>query len=361
MFNFSQLQGIHLEITNNCQAKCPMCSRNHHGGMINPLIEITEWSFDDFKAIITQEVLDQINSIYFCGNFGDPLLNKDLIKMCQYVRDSSDVSIRIHTNASLRNSQWWRELAKSLPKEHMVIFGIDGLADTHSKYRIGTNYNTIIKNARTFISNGGRAEWAFIVFKHNQHQVLEAKKIAKEIGFEKFTIKHSNRFLKEPKFEVYDSTGKTVDILEPSSETPIKFLDRKAIKDYRKMVNDSEIECHALKMKEIYIDANKNLMPCCFLASAPYNYSPPEDAISEVRMHILEQHNKLIDELGCTSTLEKSIKEIINLKSYQTVWDKYWSTDKLVICARTCGKNKFSKPKDQFIERKILKGNDRCL
>ena len=82
MFPFTDLEQIHLEITNNCQASCPMCSRNHHGGQENPLIKIQEWTLEDFKHIINQEVLDQIDSLYFCGNFGDPLLNNNLIQMC---------------------------------------------------------------------------------------------------------------------------------------------------------------------------------------------------------------------------------------------------------------------------------------
>ena len=39
MFSFSDLENIHLEITNRCQASCPMCSRNYHGGLENPLIK----------------------------------------------------------------------------------------------------------------------------------------------------------------------------------------------------------------------------------------------------------------------------------------------------------------------------------
>ena len=30
------------------------------------------------------------------------------------------------------------------------------------------------------------AEWQMLVFKHNQHQIDEAKQMAKEIGFNKF-------------------------------------------------------------------------------------------------------------------------------------------------------------------------------
>ena len=95
MFPFKDLKQIHLEITNNCQASCPMCSRNIHGGLPNPLISINEWTLDQFKSIINQEVLDQIDEIYFCGNFGDPLLNNDLLEMCRYVKDNSNVFVRM--------------------------------------------------------------------------------------------------------------------------------------------------------------------------------------------------------------------------------------------------------------------------
>ena len=65
MFKFSELHQIHLEITNNCQASCPMCSRNHHGGIDNPLIKINSWTLEHFRHTINQEVLDQINALYF--------------------------------------------------------------------------------------------------------------------------------------------------------------------------------------------------------------------------------------------------------------------------------------------------------
>ena len=55
MFKFSQLKQIHLEITNNCQASCPMCSRNIHGGIDNPLISLASWDLDMFKHIMNKE------------------------------------------------------------------------------------------------------------------------------------------------------------------------------------------------------------------------------------------------------------------------------------------------------------------
>lgn len=356
MFPFSELKQIHLEITNNCQASCPMCSRNHHGGQENPLIKIQEWTIDDFKKIITCEVLNQIDNLYFCGNFGDPLLNNNLVEMCQHVANSSNVSIRIHTNGSLRSAEWWQQLVRALPKEHLVIFGIDGLEDTHSRYRIGTHYNKIIKNAEAFIAAGGRAEWAYIVFEHNQHQVDTAKCIATELGFERFTTKNSSRFVGDTNFNVYDKNGNTVDTLRPPTNTVIKFLDKKTIDNYKEIVQNTEIDCYVCKTKEVYIDAFKNLMPCCFLASIPYNYSKINNLIYSVSQHALQQYAELTSELGTINTVERSVKDIIDSQAYQTVWTKYWTTKTLITCARTCGNNKLSKPIDQFIARESLNG-----
>ena len=41
-------------------------------------------------------------------------------------------------------------------------------------------------NAKAFIDEGGIAEWQYLKFKHNEHQVEEARKMAEDIGFDKF-------------------------------------------------------------------------------------------------------------------------------------------------------------------------------
>lgn len=357
MFPFNQLKQIHLEITNNCQASCPMCSRNHHGGVDNPLINVNNWTLEHFKNVINKEVLTQVDALYFCGNFGDPLLNNDLLEMCRYASTTNPtVQIRIHTNGSLRSGSWWKQLAQVLPADHVVVFAIDGLNDTHSIYRIGTDFNKIIDNAYDFIQAGGKAEWAFIRFKHNAHQVEAAKQLAMEVGFRSFVMKDSSRFVMESKFPVLDKTGAVTTFLEPADESKIVFIKKSDIDNYKAMVDASTIDCYALNNREIYIDAFGKLFPCCWLASTPYNYTEPSSPISAVRNEIQEQYNMLVADLGTIDTSIKSIKDIIDSVEFQTVWTKYWNDVKLITCARTCGINKLSKPIDQFADRETLDG-----
>lgn len=351
MFTFSQLENIHLEITNRCQASCPMCSRNFHGGLENPLIENNDWTITDFKQILTTEVLQQIKGFYLCGNFGDPIINNDLIDMCSYSRDvKPNLNIRLHTNGGARSTDWWKRLAKAMPQNHNVIFAIDGLADTHSLYRVGTDFNKVLENAKAFISAGGTAEWAFIKFKHNEHQLIACEALAKEHGFTRFTYKDSARFVATEQFPVYDSDGNTVRYLEPPTGSNINLITQDVIDNYKDIVDASEIDCYVKHTKEIYIDAYKKIMPCCFLASIPYNYAATNDATKSIRLEIEQQYKDLINDLGNTNALEKSIQDVLGSSAWQTVWNKYWGKEKLITCARTCGVNKLSKPKDQFIE-----------
>lgn len=342
MFQLADLKSLHLEITNRCQASCPMCSRNYHGGIDNPLLKDAEWTIDDFEKLISP-VLKQIRFINFCGNFGDPLLNKDLQLMTDFVK-TYNIHVDIHTNGSLRNDKWWACFPKHLPSSHRVIFAIDGLRDTHSLYRIGTDFDRILANAKTFIRAGGTAEWCFIKFKHNEHQVEAAKALADTYGFKYFSVKDSSRFNFETKYAVYNKQGITEYYLEPPTNSQTKYFDVKDLKAVEDLIDKTDIDCYAKHKGELYIDAHKQIMPCCFLAGIPYDYYRKKDTLQPPKDVIKKQYAQLIEDLGDT---KKGIKEVLESNSFQMVWNRYWTLQKLWTCARTCG-NTFNRPNDQI-------------
>jgi MoaA/NifB/PqqE/SkfB family radical SAM enzyme len=357
MFKFEELKTIHLEITNNCQAKCPMCSRNFHSGLPNPLLKLNGWTLSDFKKIMSVEVLNTIKFIYFCGNFGDPILNNDLIKMCEYVTSiNPNLTVSIHTNGGARKPSWWKELFHALPKNHNIHFAIDGLEDTHHLYRVGTTYNDVIQNASSFINEGGIAEWTFLKFKHNEHQVAECRSIAKSLGFKKFALKNSSRFLGDPKFKVLDKNGNITHFIEPPSESSLSLITTDVINSYKQLVQEADIHCIVKEKKEIYIDAHKKLMPCCWVSSIPSTYHEPIGPIPEfLDKEMKEQYLNLIKDLKGEKLLDAriGIRKIIETDEWQNVWKKYWNDEKMITCARICGKFKevtISQPNDQFIE-----------
>lgn len=350
MFKFDRLRNIHIEITNKCQASCPMCPRNIHGGIDNPLIKNADWSLEDFKTIFDKEVLAQLEKITFCGTFGDPMLNNSLVDMCRYIKDyAPHMDVRVHTNGSARNAEWWKSLVEALPKKHEVIFALDGLEDTQHLYRVGTNFNKIIENARTVIDAGGTAVWMFIRFKHNEHQVEQARTMSAELGFKNFVLKNTRRFDGE-KFVVIDRGGKPTHFLEQPTDNVVKFVNKKDLENYQEWKNATSVDCFSKSDREIYIDANFTLMPCCIMSAflytnydqsllESYNLYDPVTSINSVGSMIQTQVYEIIKELGGLDNLNAKyhgIKNIINRSQWQTMWEEKWKTNSSACCTILC-------------------------
>jgi len=349
MFRFEELERIHIEISSNCQASCPMCPRNYHGGLTNPDLLIKDWSLNDFKHIFNKELLFQIKGFYFCGNYGDPILNDNLINMVEYSKNvNPNVGIRIHTNGGARSEEWWKKLAKALPYKHNVHFAIDGLEDTLHLYRIGVTYDKLLKNAKSFIDAGGKATWSFIRFKHNEHQVEIARDRAKELGFENFVLKNTTRFTGgENKFEVYDKNGNVTHYLEAPTGNDLYKNDKKILDNSNLFKQTIKINCMVLEQKEIYIDCFKRVYPCCFLA-LPTMRKPPKNNNTEFQL-LCNQYDEYISKIFETNDASvKTIKSILNGNRWQSIdwYNEYWGENKMFICSRTCGKTEIIPEKD---------------
>lgn len=357
MYKFNEIKKLHLELSSMCQASCPMCARNEHGGLPNPNLIEKNLELEVFTKYIPIELLKQINSISMCGNYGDAIMNKDLLDIIKFIVSvNPNIELQLHTNASARTTKWWVELAKTLPKNHIVLFGIDGLEDTHHLYRIGTNFNKIIENAKAFISAGGRARWNFITFKHNQHQLEIARQMSKDLGFESFQEKQTSRFIGSHYFEVLDKNGNYQYKLESPTEQKIAFIDRKTVLNYKKLIQNCTISCEVEKTKSVFIDALGYLWPCCFLALVPYQYAKPDKLVYNFMLDSKSSLNKALEHFGGIEGLnvrKRSIKDIVDSEAWQTVWNHGFENKSVLMCARVCGKfpdTEISQCRDQFLD-----------
>ena len=66
MYNYNDIKEVHLEITQKCQAACPMCDRNENGGKDNRHIINAELSLADCKRIFEPEFIAQLRTMYIC-------------------------------------------------------------------------------------------------------------------------------------------------------------------------------------------------------------------------------------------------------------------------------------------------------
>jgi MoaA/NifB/PqqE/SkfB family radical SAM enzyme len=389
MYNYSDITTVHLEMTEACNASCPMCARNLNGGEVSPLLHGAELSITDIERIFPIDFIKQLNRLYMCGNYGDPAVAKDTLEAFAYFREhNANLNLSMHTNGSMKKPEWWAELARVVGKKGYIIFGLDGLEDTNHLYRQGTVWTKIMENAQAFIDAGGRARWDYIVFAHNEHQVEEAEALATKMGFEKFNIKKSNRFFSNTRGEVKQEHqagnrkgGATTLLAMPSDpkyhNAAIKNLENitkgqksdpyelittvEALKEKvgsQKFTKDVEkkkpmekywdsvpIKCKVAEEKSIYVTAEGYLQPCCWTAGQMYVWYWKEqggqiwNAINEAGLESLDLR-------------QHGIKNVVEGKFMQEIIPNSWNKSscaegKLAVCAKTCG-TKYDAFSEQF-------------
>ena len=358
MYQYSQIRTLHLEVTSKCNASCPMCLRNISGGRTNPRLPLTELKLSDIKEMFPSSFIKQLSRFYMCGNYGDPMMARDTLKIFQYLRNQNPaLHLSLFTNGSGRSASWWKDLAKTADVTH---FSIDGLADTNHIYRRGTDFQKIIASATAYLKAGGNAVWDYIVFRHNEHQVEEARSIAKKMGFKDFVVKKTGRFFSnqrsQVKFQqqVMNNKGEIEYFLEmpenPDYRNPSLMMSKNLTVTNESLYehfNQTPIACKVAAEKSIYISAEGYVFPCCWLANQLYPWY-----LKEREGQVWRFIDSLPNKEQSLSLKVQSLKGIVESLFFQKSVPESWhgkdiKKDKLQVCAKTCGKT-FDPFRDQF-------------
>ena len=240
---------IHIEPTSLCNASCPMCARNVNGKELNPYIRMKSLDLGWFKNNISTKDIKKLDKIYFCGTVGDPAATPELLEIIEYLKiNKPSLVIGLNTNGGLKTTEWWKQLGQLLNgKLDYCVFSIDGLNDTNHLYRVNVRWQKLMDNAMAYIGTGASAHWDMLIFKHNKHQVKQAKDIAYKMGFNWFRTKETDRW------DIYKDTD-----LEPVTEP-------------KTLVFDTEIDCERNREKSIFLDYTGKFWPCCHMAEAYLN------------------------------------------------------------------------------------------
>ena len=344
MYNYEDIKSIHLEVTQNCQAACPMCDRNMNGVGITPHINLDELSLVDCMNIFSPMFVKQLDTMYMCGNLGDPIVAKDTLEIFKYFRrHNPDMWLSMNTNAGAREETWWAELAKVFGRKGAVIFSVDGLEDTNHLYRQGVNWKIVERSMDAFIEAGGRARWDFLVFEHNQHQVEEAEALSKQKGFERFIAKKTGRFIdansnKKEKHQAKNRKGQdTTTLKKPEAKYQNKALTKQEaiLKKYGTMdayYDAAPIVCKVKKENSLFITAEGLALPCCWTAGRMYKWWHKDPKVEQIWDYIPKK-SKLNAKLGLDKVFETGI-----FKQIQDSWSlSSCEQGKLKVCAMKCG------------------------
>jgi len=329
------INSINAELSNYCNAACPMCSRfNFKLELRKDVTNNSHTSLDLIKDKIGLNIVKRLNRFYSCGTYGDGSMNPECLEIYEHLRKNNNTcQLELFTNGGARTPEFWSELAK-LGVE--VLFHIDGLEDTNHLYRRNVKWDKLMANARAFIAAGGKAGWRMFSFKHNQHQSSEAKDLAKSMGFKHFHLDFTSRW----KDYDYDGTFRDVDkiqvddyyIEKPSMEkkltTVVEKINKKILPN--EVVNDfatrkiSCVSCSNNKF-EIYLLASGYVTPCCW--------------IGDPKTH---ESQKLVDDYNKINLNKISLDEILKGSFFRKLEQGINGTDtsvRLNACYHCCGVN----------------------
>jgi len=319
MLTVNDIVVLDVETINNCNAGCVQCLR-HPGMRTNDTL--------DWHHVVKQvplHVWQNLKTINFNGTTGDNIMHPDIFNIIEWVVCNTTAEINIHTNGSLRSTSWWQQLGKLLSKHnHSVVFGIDGLEDTHEIYRTNTNWQKIIDNAQAFVQGGGHAHWQFILFEHNAHQIESCKQLSEQLNFEKFFVLRQDRFNLKDQSQAH---------LQPANlelvPATVTFVEKDFIKP-----TTGKISCESQREGWISIYADGTVWPCCYLMGW-HKATQQKLTYEVVNYHFRNTLAIDFDQINLyTSTLE----DIINGDLWQKRYPASFNQSPNLICTQKCSK-----------------------
>lgn len=240
---------VSIEPTTSCNLRCPECPSGLRSftrpiGMLEPKF--------------FRKTIDELSShlVYLTFYFqGEPYLNKNFLEMVAYAK-SKNIYTSTSTNAHyLKDETSKKTIESGLDR---LIISIDGTTqETYQQYRVGGQLSKVIEGAKNIIhwKNQLHAQtphviFQFLVVRHNEHQIEDLKKLAKEIGVDDIILKTA---------QVYDYVNGNS--LIPENE---KYARYKKNKDGTYSIkNELENSCWKL-WHSCVVTWDGKVVPCCF-------------------------------------------------------------------------------------------------
>ena len=396
-WNINNVSALHIELSSVCNSICPGCPRfvSHSPNVEAELSEIT---INQFKTWFPEQFMKKLTKIDFCGNFGDPMAASDIEHILQYCSDMGIPNVTIRSNGGLRSTTLWEKIGKTFAKNPLwiMIFSVDGLEDTNHLYRRNVSWNKLKKNIQAFNDQKGYSRWEYLIFRHNEHQIDEAKRLSKEWNFNEFYSKgalglddgknlkampaqdingkveywllppldkNHRSFQTDDETIIYEENDSLVGSVQKIKITPNYGNTRSISFNVDEDIShaNAEIHCRVLKPftqhNSIYIDSQGAVFPCCW--TGLYFRKKHNDFINKIALSISDYQffSKILSYGIENITLKNnSIEYIITSGYLNKVYANTWNcssveTGKLAFCSKNCG---ISNSLDNLYKKKTI-------
>ena len=346
--NFNEIRNLNIDINSACNAACPGCARQQDGIFRNMEFQKNQ----HFPYHIWQKLIDeigpQLESIVFCGNYGDAGMTNNLADFITYAHSVNPrLNMTVTSNMGVNSTQFWKnlgELSTDIPIHFQC--SIDGLRDTNHIYRRFVIWKKVMDNVLALANTSPpNLIWKWIEFPWNTHQIEQGTTISKILGFTEFIVTpnnqpHTNLLLEKlylDNKDIWSDAASFVSVPPAPPQTDEYLLDASiALKietDRFNMNNKVDsIDCYTKTVDQsIHIDWNGHVWPCCWWGGAHYSASLDlRHSQKSFYPDIATEWNSLSDH---------TLAHILNHKFYsESLMTSQDSDTPSSVCLSSCGK-----------------------
>ena len=180
-----------LEMTNRCNLNCPFCMVGNHNELIEKYGDASHDHMTRKLGVMSEETFNLvyrnlksfgIKKVYMHFQ-GEPFLNKNTPAFSKRLKQAG-ISVGVFTNGLAFTDRSIDEIAGA--GIDLIRFSIDGATqDTYEQNRVGGNLEKVMENMKkvaSAVSGKTRVEWQLVALKNNEHEIDEARELAKTIG-----------------------------------------------------------------------------------------------------------------------------------------------------------------------------------
>ena len=252
-----------IEPTTSCNLRCPECP----SGLRSFTRPTGTLLFPTFKKLIN-ELKDTLAYLTFYFQ-GEPFLNKEFLDMVAFA-SKNKIYTATSTNAHYLDPKTAEKTVNS--GLDRIIISLDGTTqETYEQYRVGGNINKVFEGTKNIVDakRNLKSKTPYIVFQYlvvapNEHQIDEAKTLAKSLGVDEIAFKTA---------QVYDyENGNN---LIPTKEKYSRYIKQK--NGTYKLKRKAPIDNCWRMWHSAVVTWDGKVVPCCFDKDAEHEMGNIEE------------------------------------------------------------------------------------
>lgn len=188
---------LQIEPTNACNLRCPLCPVANNDLGRKP----RNMKFEEYKSIIDD--LESYLMILILWDWGEPFMNPDLPGMIRYASDR-DIRTVTSTNAHFLDDEAYVKAVLQSGLSTLIVAIDSARDDNYEVYRRGGKLNKVssglqkVVEMKKKLSSDTLIHMRMVIMRHNENELWSLKRLAKEIGVDRFSVKAVTPGYREP-------------------------------------------------------------------------------------------------------------------------------------------------------------------